>query len=1046
MGVLSSAQRKLLSDTVADARDVLDLACAQRIASLGVAQERVPDSLNEKDRILRRALRARARQLGSVEALAGEAAYEHWHRMLFARYLADNHLLVDDQTSQAVSIEEIAEYAAEIGEADVWEVAARFAAAMLPGIFSQDDPVLQMRLPVETRQRLEELLASLPENVITADDSIGWVYQYWQARRKDEVNRAEIKIGGENLAPVTQLFTENYMVDFLLQNSLGAWWALRHPDSLLLAEWRYLRFVDGSPSTAIAFSGWPTRVREITLLDPCCGSGHFLVATFDMLWRMRAEEENLSITAAQDAVLRENLFGLELDPRCVQIATFSLAISAWKTGGYRLLPTPNVACAGIPAKSPLSDWVSLADGDLQLEGALTRLHSLFVNADALGSLIDPVRAAEEAGLESVDWGEVAPLLEQALGHAVVGVADPAAAVFGEAAAGLVKAAQLLTRKYSVIATNPPFLSSRRMDDALSAYVQADYPMASRDLSTCMMVRARRMLEDYGVSAFITPHSWFYLRGYSNMRKWACAQHQPALIAWLGPGAFESISGEVVNVVAGIYGSAGANPPRYNAINVSAIRGVEAKAAALRAQSLVRMTSNGSSLPLVDVVEGSTLGDFAGSLTGLQTGDDPRNRFKFWELSTDQLRSWRLEVASDFATQPFTGRYSAVRWPSDDYYQNQSSAHLHAREAAGRPSVIVRLMGSLPVTLYSGDVWHQNCARLVPRNVEDLPALWAFCSSDEFEEAVRAVDHSLKITPASLKKVPFDLQRWREVAAAHYPSGLPEPFSDDPTQWLFAGCAERSSSPLHVAVARLLGFAWPEQTPDDSDALSDRDGIVCLPAVGGERPAVERLTELLSISYGREWEPAALDSLLAQCGGGNGTQGLETWLRNRFFTEHTKLFANRPFIWHVWDGTPGGFAALLNYHKLDRRLLERLTYDYLGSWWLGRVRDQIEQGVLGAEKHLAAAEMLKQKLQAILDGDKPFDIYVRWKSLSEQALGWDPDLNDGVRLNIRPFVIAGILRHQPVLNWNKDRGKNPDGSDRVNDLHYTLAERRAARGK
>lgn len=1046
MGVLSSAQRKLLSDTVADARGVLELACAQRIASLGVAQERVPDSLNESERVLRRALRARARQLGSVEALAGEAAYEHWHRMLFARYLADNHLLVDDQTSQAVSIGEIAEYASEIGEADVWEVAARFAAAMLPGIFNRDDPVLQMRLPVETRQRLEDLLASLPEDLITADDSIGWVYQYWQARRKDEVNRAEIKIGGENLAPVTQLFTENYMVDFLLQNSLGAWWALHHPDSALLAEWAYLRFADGSQSPAVDVSAWPSCVRDITLMDPCCGSGHFLVAAFDMLWRMRAEEEGLSITAAQDAVLRENLFGLELDPRCVQIATFALAIAAWKTGGYRPLPTPNVACSGIPAKSPLSDWVSLARGEIQLEGALTRLHSLFANADTLGSLIDPVRAAEEAGLESVDWGEVAPLLGKALGHGAAGAADPAAAVFGEAAAGLVKAAELLTRKYSVIATNPPFLSSRRMDYALSAYVQAAYPMADRDLSTCMMVRATGMLEDYGVSAFITPHSWFYLRGYSNMRKWACAQHQPLLIAWLGPGAFESISGEVVNVVAGVYGPAAASPPRYNSINVSAIRGVEAKAAALLVQPLVHMTSNGSSLPLVDIVEGSTLGDFADSLTGLQTGDDPRYRFKFWELSRDQLPAWRLEVASDFETQPFTGRYSAVRWPSEDYYRNQPSAHLHAKEAADRPSVIVRLMGSLPVTLYSGDAWHQNCARLVPRNVEDLPAVWAFCSSDGFEEAVRAVDHSLKITPASLKKVPFDLQHWRDVAAELYPSGLPEPSSNDPTQWLFTGRAEQSRNPLHVAIARLLGFAWPEQVSDDCDALADHDGIVCLPAVGGERPAVERLTELLSLSYGTEWGPAVLDSLLAQCGGGNGTEGLAMWLRNRFFSEHTKLFANRPFIWHIWDGTPDGFAALLNYHKLDRRLLERLTYDYLGSWWLGRVRDQIEQGILGAERHLAAAEMLKQKLQAILDGEQPFDIYVRWKPLSEQPLGWNPDLNDGVRLNIRPFMLAGILRNQPVLNWNKDRGKNPDGSDRINDLHYTLAERRAARGK
>ena len=157
-------------------------------------------------------------------------------------------------------------------------------------------------------------------------------------------------------------------------------------------------------------------------MDPCCGSGHFLVEAFSMLWQMRAEEEGLDPVDAQDAVLRDNLFGLELDPRCVQIAMFAVALQAWKAGGgWRQLPVPNIACSGIPVKAPVEEWKALAGGDERLENALVRLHILFRDADTLGSLIDPKRATEitdptglQRSLEDVDWDEIAPLLEQAV--------------------------------------------------------------------------------------------------------------------------------------------------------------------------------------------------------------------------------------------------------------------------------------------------------------------------------------------------------------------------------------------------------------------------------------------------------------------------------------------------------------------------------------------------------------------------------------------------------------------------------------------------------
>ncbi|MCZ2109689.1 MAG: BREX-1 system adenine-specific DNA-methyltransferase PglX, partial [Dehalococcoidia bacterium] len=122
------------------------------------------------------------------------------------------------------------------------------------------------------------------------------------------------------------------MVRFLLENSLGAWWAARHPDSPLIKEWEYLRFRDDGTPAAGTFDGWPATAAEVTVMDPCCGSGHFLIAAADMLRKMRMEEEGLTEPEASGAVLRDNLFGLELDPRCTQIAAFALAFDSWKHG------------------------------------------------------------------------------------------------------------------------------------------------------------------------------------------------------------------------------------------------------------------------------------------------------------------------------------------------------------------------------------------------------------------------------------------------------------------------------------------------------------------------------------------------------------------------------------------------------------------------------------------------------------------------------------------------------------------------------------------
>jgi hypothetical protein len=320
---------------------------------------------------------------------------------------------------------------------------------------------------------------------------------------------------------------------------------------------------------------------------------------------------------------------------------------------------------------------------------------------------------------------------------------------------------------------------------------------------------------------------------------------------------------------------------------------------------------------------------------------------------------------------------------------------------------------------------------------------------------------LNLTNLSLVKVKFNLEHWQKVAAEKYPNGLPKPYSDDSTQWLFHGHPIKTDNPLQVTLARLLGYRWPAESDTEMelteeareliasvkafDHLSDEDGIFCIPSVNAEQGGAERLRDYLQQVFASDWNSQTITQLLQKEGAKSAN--LEAWLRDEFFVQHCKVFQNRPFIWHIWDGRKDGFSVLVNYHKLTKDNLSKLIYTYLGDW-IRMCEAKKKGGESGAEGLLSAAQKLKEKLEAILEGDAPYDIFVRWKTSEQQPIGWDPDLNDGVRLNIRPFMEADVLRKKPNIKWGVDRGKNPPGSPwgevRDNDKHLSLKEKREAR--
>ncbi len=453
--------------------------------------------------------------------------------------------------------------------------------------------------------------------------------------------------------------------------------------------------------------------------------------------------------------------------------------------------------------------------------------------------------------------------------------------------------------------------------------------------------------------------------------------------------------------------------------------------------------------------------------GLHTGDYPQFGRNFWEIP-QVTGGWSFQLASSKSTSLYGGREHIMFWEKGkgkliEFVQerlgNQSTTMwIKGDQVWGKKGVAISAMGDLRATIYTGEIFIHSVFVAVPKEPSNLPALWSYLSSSEFQAEVRMLDKKVCVARASIANVPFDLTKWQEVAKKQYPATLPEPDSIDPTQWVFKGISKNSSDCLHVATARLLGYSWPEQTKEPLvEKLVDEDGIVCIPAVRGEQPAADRLRSVLAAAFGDQWSPAKETKLLSDV---DGKKGLDDWLRNKFFIQHCKLFHNRPFIWHIWDGERDGFAALVNYHKLNRKLLETLTYSYLGDW-INKQKADFEAGSGPAETKMLAALILQKKLELILKGEAPYDIFVRWKPIHEQPIGWEPDLNDGVRMNIRPFFEADILRKKTNIKWTKDRGKEPErekeqypwfwndgkfSGERVNDIHLSLKEKQQAREK
>lgn len=669
-------------------------------------------------------------------------------------------------------------------------------------------------------------------------------------------------------------------------------------------------------------------------------------------------------------------------------------------------------------------------GKKNLTIALDWMHDTFKDAPVLGSLLNP---AKTDAAKIVLWDELFTTLEQALKQEQSDERQEAAVV----AQGLARAATLMAGQYQWVITNVPYLARGKQNEVLHKFCEKHYPEAKNDLATVFLDRCLELC------SLPSPRE----RGEQ-------------VLLPLGEGARRANEG----IIRGL----DVSEPRTAAEKAAQLLTAEIKGV----EQAKQLENPDARVVLEEPEETELLEKFAKGLQGISPADAPHYGRYYWELyepDSDWVE-WQSTIES---TNHFGGK-ELLLWLGESLKAAISNGQVYLRgtEAVGKKGVVVRQMRELPCAIHTGAAFDTNCAVVLSTNKSHLPAIWCFCSSPDYNEAVRRIDQKLNVTNATLVKVPFDLDHWSKVAEEKYPNGLPKPYSDDPTQWIFHGhpCGSvvwdeeqkrtvhgplrTDDTVLQVAVARLLGYRWPAELDAEME-LADE-----------QREWVSR-SQVLSLTLapsplgrggeGEGWSNDVLAELLNNAG--HAGKSLEAWLRDKFFTQHCKLFHHRPFIWHIWDGLPDGFAALVNYHKFDAKLLETLIYTYLGDW-ISRQKQDIVSGVDGAEEKLAAAGNLKKKLELILEGEAPYDIFVRWKPIEQQPIGWEPDLNDGVRLNIRPFMTvgdvkkkgAGVLRDKLNIKWKNDRGKDVESDpwyhifngDRINDRHLSLAEKRTAR--
>lgn len=531
-----------------------------------------PLSKNEQNQ--RAELVGRIKEIGQ-EQLIETAAYTWFNRFIAIRYMEANDLLPShtrmfseaDGTFGSLAVKDalnleiegldrqrVLELAQSGNDEDLFRclflAECNELADCLPDVFERIGSAMEILLPTGLLRQgsvIERLVDDIPENDWRQGvEIVGWMYQYYVSERKDEVF-ADFKKGKKaeraDIAPATQLFTPDWIVRYMTDNSLGRLWMQAHPKSSLPEQMPY--YVPDEEST-VDQEHASLDPESITVIDPACGSGHILVYAFRLLASMY-EETGYARRDIPRLILEKNLTGCEIDPRAAQLAAFALTMTACEWDS-RFLRRDKKIRANIFCLRP----IEISSTELELMPYLadrTKLLDAMAHAEECGSLFIPesedIEALKKAAYELDGRMAGGDLLAYAPNYAVE---------------IMMKNCEPLAKAYDVVIANPPYMGSKNMNKWLSDWTKKNYPDSSRDLCTCFIERGFALAKPDGCSAMITMQSWMFLGSFEDLRNKIIKERTITTMAHLGTRAFNAIGGEVVATTATVIHNRISNTP------------------------------------------------------------------------------------------------------------------------------------------------------------------------------------------------------------------------------------------------------------------------------------------------------------------------------------------------------------------------------------------------------------------------------------------------------------------------------------------------------
>ncbi|MFN9747954.1 MAG: BREX-1 system adenine-specific DNA-methyltransferase PglX [Burkholderiales bacterium] len=418
----------------------------------------------------------------------------------------------------------------------------------MPFLFERIDDDSELLLPdnlLRSDSVIAKLVAEIPEEDWAEVEIIGWLYQFYISEKKDQVIGKVVK--SEDIPAATQLFTPNWIVQYLVQNSVGRLWLMANPQSTLAKEWPYfIAPAEQTPEVQAQLDALiQTRVREdgdtlnpesITVLDPACGSGHILVVAYDVLKAIYLER-GYQPRAIPRLILEKNLYGLDIDDRAAQMAGFALLMKA-RADDRRLFTATDDAGNLQP---PKLNVLSLQDSKgLSVEELATHLAPFKVQRATVTALVDAFEHAKTFGsLIQIPYGLKTHL---AVLPEVLALVKQSGELYASAAADdllpLVEQARVLAMQFDAVVANPPYMGSKFHIPIIKSYLRDQYPEFDKDLFAAFTARNSYFGKPYAEIAVMTSNVWMFLSSYEDMRRWLIDKKSLSSLIQLSNSGFD----------------------------------------------------------------------------------------------------------------------------------------------------------------------------------------------------------------------------------------------------------------------------------------------------------------------------------------------------------------------------------------------------------------------------------------------------------------------------------------------------------------------------